>query len=187
MSVVSPDDQRVTFVELFFDLVFVFSVTQVVGLLHEGMTPGRVAEATLVFWLVWWAWTQFTWALNALAVGLFLFLGSSAVSAWRATGTVLVARVAVAVVVAGGVLALGGGIGLAGDRNRPRGPGGGGGRRRRWGARAGGLTRLGPPGPRGCGGRPLVRGRETVATVFRRLLQRRRRSAARRPRRARST
>ncbi len=42
-----------------------FSVTQVVGLLHEGMTPGRVAEATLVFWLVWWAWTQFTWALNA--------------------------------------------------------------------------------------------------------------------------
>ena len=64
-SLVSPDDQKVTFVELFFDLVFVFSVTQIVGFLHEGLTIGRVAEATLIFWLVWWAWTQFTWSLNA--------------------------------------------------------------------------------------------------------------------------
>lgn len=31
-AIVSPDDQPATFVELFFDLVFVFSVTQVVGL-----------------------------------------------------------------------------------------------------------------------------------------------------------
>ena len=64
-SIVSPEDQSVTFVELFFDLVFVFSITQVVGLLHEGITGGAVARAVLVFWLVWWAWTQFTWALNA--------------------------------------------------------------------------------------------------------------------------
>ncbi len=64
-SIVSPEDQSVTFVELFFDLVFVFSITQVVGLLHAGITGGAVARAVLVFWLVWWAWTQFTWALNA--------------------------------------------------------------------------------------------------------------------------
>ncbi|HEX9565628.1 MAG TPA: low temperature requirement protein A [Gemmatimonadaceae bacterium] len=64
-SIVSPDDQKVTFVELFFDLVFVFSVTQVVGLLHDGVTWRAVGEAVLVFWLVWWGWTQFTWALNA--------------------------------------------------------------------------------------------------------------------------
>ena len=61
----SPSDQRVTFVELFFDLVFVFCVTQVVSLLHDGVTWRAIGEVVLVFWMVWWAWTQFTWALNA--------------------------------------------------------------------------------------------------------------------------
>ena len=64
-TIVSPEDQSVTFVELFFDLVFVFSVTQVVGLLHHELNGTGVLQAVLVFWLVWWAWTQFTWALNA--------------------------------------------------------------------------------------------------------------------------
>ena len=64
-SIVSPDDQSVTFVELFFDLVFVFSVTQVVGVLYHHLDWLGVAQTVLIFWLVWWAWTQFTWALNA--------------------------------------------------------------------------------------------------------------------------
>jgi low temperature requirement protein LtrA len=64
-SIVSPDDQKVTFVELFFDLVFVFSVTQIVSLLHHGMNATALGQTILVFWLVWWGWTQFTWALNA--------------------------------------------------------------------------------------------------------------------------
>ena len=64
-AITSPDDQNVTFVELFFDLVFVFSVTQVVGLLHGGIDWQVVGQSILVFWLVWWAWSQFTWALNA--------------------------------------------------------------------------------------------------------------------------
>ncbi|MEZ6016308.1 MAG: low temperature requirement protein A [Planctomycetota bacterium] len=58
-------DKAASFIELFFDLVFVFSVTQVVGLLHGHITAQLVGQAVLVFWLVWWAWTQFTWALNA--------------------------------------------------------------------------------------------------------------------------
>lgn len=64
-SLVSPEDQSATFVELFFDLVFVFAVTQVVGLLHHGLEPMTLFKAVLVFWLVWWAWTQYAWALNA--------------------------------------------------------------------------------------------------------------------------
>ena len=64
-SVISPEGQNVTFVELFFDLVFVFSLTQIVGILHDGITWQSVGEASLAFWLVWWGWTQFTWALNA--------------------------------------------------------------------------------------------------------------------------
>ena len=64
-SIVSPVDQKVTWVELFFDLVFVFCVTQIVSLLHDGITGAAVGRVILLFWLVWWAWTQFTWALNA--------------------------------------------------------------------------------------------------------------------------
>jgi low temperature requirement protein LtrA len=43
----------------------VFAITQVVGLLHHGITWTTLGQAVLVFWLVWWAWTQFTWTLNA--------------------------------------------------------------------------------------------------------------------------
>jgi low temperature requirement protein LtrA len=64
-AIVSPASQKVTFVELFFDLVFVFCVTQVVGLFHVGIDWRVIGEGVLIFWLVWWAWTQFTWALNA--------------------------------------------------------------------------------------------------------------------------
>ena len=40
LAIVSPADQKVTFVELFFDLVFVFSVTQVANLLHDDLSWG---------------------------------------------------------------------------------------------------------------------------------------------------
>ena len=58
-------EKRVTFVELFFDLVFVFSLTQVTGVVEHHVTFVGLLQAILVFWLLWWAWTQFTWALNA--------------------------------------------------------------------------------------------------------------------------
>lgn len=64
-AIVSPDGQSATFVELFFDLVFVFGLTQIVGLLHHDLSWTGAGQAALVFWMVWWAWTQFTWALNA--------------------------------------------------------------------------------------------------------------------------
>jgi low temperature requirement protein LtrA len=64
-TLASPIGQRVTFVELFFDLVFVFSVTQVVGLFHHGVVARAAGQGLLVFWMIWWAWTQFTWTLNA--------------------------------------------------------------------------------------------------------------------------
>ena len=57
-SIVSPEDQRVTFVELFFDLMFVFSVTQVVGLLHHHLDWTGVGQTVLVYWLIWWAWSK---------------------------------------------------------------------------------------------------------------------------------
>lgn len=63
-SIVAPKGHATTFVELFFDLVFVFCITQVVALIHHDFNWTGVGHSILVFWLVWWAWTQFTWALN---------------------------------------------------------------------------------------------------------------------------
>jgi low temperature requirement protein LtrA len=60
----APEDQAVTFVELFFDLVFVFAVTQVTSLTSHDLTASGIARSLLLFWLIWWAWTQFTWTLN---------------------------------------------------------------------------------------------------------------------------
>ncbi|MCJ7709977.1 MAG: low temperature requirement protein A, partial [Chloroflexi bacterium] len=56
--------QSVTFVELFFDLVFVFAVTQVTALTAHDLTAEGAIRSVLLFWLIWWAWTQFTWTLN---------------------------------------------------------------------------------------------------------------------------
>ncbi len=63
-SLRASEPQPVTFVELFFDLVFVFAVTQVTVLTAHDLTVGGVIRSLLLFWLIWWAWTQFTWTLN---------------------------------------------------------------------------------------------------------------------------
>ena len=62
---VSPEDQGATFVELFFDLVFVFAIMQVTHYAALHLEIEGLVRAVLIFWLIWWGWTQFTWALNA--------------------------------------------------------------------------------------------------------------------------
>jgi len=59
---------RVGFVELFFDLVFVFAVTQLSHALIAHPTPLGVAQAALLLMAVWWAWMYTTWATNWLEV-----------------------------------------------------------------------------------------------------------------------
>jgi low temperature requirement protein LtrA len=63
-SIRASDAQSVTFVELFFDLVFVFAVTQLTVLTAHDLTPDGILRSILLGWLIWWAWTQFTWTLN---------------------------------------------------------------------------------------------------------------------------
>lgn len=50
--------------ELFFDLVYVFGITQVVGLLEAGGSFRTLAEGALVLWLLWWTWGIYTWTTN---------------------------------------------------------------------------------------------------------------------------
>ena len=63
--ITTSEDQSTTFIELFFDLVFVYAVTQTVSLVDQELSWAGIGHAVVVFWLVWWAWTQFTWALNS--------------------------------------------------------------------------------------------------------------------------
>ena len=64
-NLVSPSEQSADFVELFFDLVFVYAITRITSLTANHLDTKHVLQSLLIFWLIWWAWTQFTWALNA--------------------------------------------------------------------------------------------------------------------------
>jgi low temperature requirement protein LtrA len=57
---------RVTNAELFFDLVFVFAVTQVSHTLLHHFTPLGAVEVTLLFLAVWWVWVYTAWVTNWL-------------------------------------------------------------------------------------------------------------------------
>jgi low temperature requirement protein LtrA len=52
--------------ELFYDLVFVFAITQVAHLLLEHLTWEGVAQSAVVLLVVWWAWNYTTWFTNEL-------------------------------------------------------------------------------------------------------------------------
>ena len=58
-------ERRTTPVELLWDLVFVFAITQVTTLLSSDPSWTRFGESMLVLALVWWAWSAFVWAANA--------------------------------------------------------------------------------------------------------------------------
>jgi len=59
-------EERVTPIELFFDLVFVFAITQVTSMLSSDPTWGGAGRALLVLGALWWAWTGYAWLTNAV-------------------------------------------------------------------------------------------------------------------------
>jgi low temperature requirement protein LtrA len=67
-----PDDrqvdreQRVTPLELFFDLVVVFAITQVTSFLSHDPTWGGLLRGMLLLGALWWAWSAYAWLTNAL-------------------------------------------------------------------------------------------------------------------------
>ncbi len=58
--------QRVTPLELFFDLVFVLSFTQVTAAMADDPSWQGVGEGMLVLAAVWWAWVGYSWLTNAV-------------------------------------------------------------------------------------------------------------------------
>jgi len=57
---------RVDFAELFFDLVFVFAVTQVSHTLLAHLTWQGALQAAIVMFAMWWVWIYTAWATNWL-------------------------------------------------------------------------------------------------------------------------
>jgi low temperature requirement protein LtrA len=69
-NVLRPSDSaradRVTYIELFFDLVFVFALTQLSAYLYENQTPVGALEGVIMICALWWAWVSTTWVTNWL-------------------------------------------------------------------------------------------------------------------------
>ena len=62
------DEHQVTPLELFFDLVFVFGITQVTIMLAADPTWGGVFRGMLVLAALWWAWSVYAWLTSATDV-----------------------------------------------------------------------------------------------------------------------
>jgi low temperature requirement protein LtrA len=62
------EEARVTPLELFFDLVFVFAITQVTGLVSAKPTWAGLVEGVLVLGVLWWAWAAYAWLTNTVDV-----------------------------------------------------------------------------------------------------------------------
>jgi low temperature requirement protein LtrA len=58
------EEQRATWLELFFDLVFVFAVTQLSHLLLAHLTIHGALQTLFLLLVVWWAWIYTTWMTN---------------------------------------------------------------------------------------------------------------------------
>ncbi|PSH69659.1 hypothetical protein CU102_07295 [Phyllobacterium brassicacearum] len=57
---------KVDFVELFFDLVFVFAITQISHLLLHDLSIKGLAESALMLAAIWWVWVYTMWCNNWL-------------------------------------------------------------------------------------------------------------------------
>ena len=60
-------EKRVAPLELFFDLVFVFALTQVTKLMSDDPTWTGLGQGLLVLGLLWWAWAAYAWLTNYIA------------------------------------------------------------------------------------------------------------------------
>jgi low temperature requirement protein LtrA len=86
-------EQRVTPLELFFDLVLVYAITQVTLMMSNDPTWDGVARGLLVLAALWWAWTGYAWLTNSLEpeeglvrVGMFAAMAAMLVVALAVPG-----------------------------------------------------------------------------------------------------
>ncbi len=64
---VQQEALRVTTLELFFDLVFVFAVTQLTSVLVHELSPLGMLRVGLLFGILWWMYGGYAWLTNTMA------------------------------------------------------------------------------------------------------------------------
>lgn len=77
------EDERVTPLELFFDLVFVLALTQCTALIAHSPTWGGMLKGLLALGMLWWSWVGYAWLTSVLdpeegAVRLAIFAAMAA-------------------------------------------------------------------------------------------------------------
>jgi low temperature requirement protein LtrA len=65
-AVLRGDDERVTPLELFFDLIFVLAITQCTALMAHETTWAGLAKGMLVLGILWWAWVGYAWLTSVV-------------------------------------------------------------------------------------------------------------------------
>ena len=83
LSAVLREGERVTPLELFFDLVFVLAITQCTELMADHPTWEGLAQGALVLGMLWWAWTGYAWLTSVVdpeegAVRIVMFVAMAA-------------------------------------------------------------------------------------------------------------
>ncbi len=66
LSAVLRDEERVTPLELFFDLVFVLALTQCTALMADEPTWEGLAKALMILTLLWWSWSGYAWLTSVV-------------------------------------------------------------------------------------------------------------------------
>ena len=83
LSATRREGERVTPLELFFDLVFVLAITQCTALMSHHPTWSGLAQGLLVLGVLWWAWVGYAWLTSVIdpeegAVRLVMFAAMAA-------------------------------------------------------------------------------------------------------------
>ena len=83
IGAVFRETERVTPLELFFDLVFVLAITQCTALMADDPTWAGLARGLLVLGVLWWSWVGYAWLTSVLdpeegGVRLVVFLAMAA-------------------------------------------------------------------------------------------------------------
>lgn len=66
LSAVRREGERVTPLELFFDLVFVLAITQCTALMSHDQSWSGLAQGLLILGVLWWAWTGYAWLTSVI-------------------------------------------------------------------------------------------------------------------------
>jgi low temperature requirement protein LtrA len=111
---------RVSTLELFFDLVFVFTITQLTGVLVAGGGAASALQVVVMLAVIWWMYDGYAWLTNAIAtdllrfrllllggMGAFLVIALAIPSAYVSTGLAFGLGYAVVVLLHAGMYAKG--------------------------------------------------------------------------------